>query len=1424
MRNAETLDYWRGKCLNAHIFSDITNTDMDGYCDIKYEIPVSITEMLFRICKNDDELIFDMLFAVLAILLHETSLEKNISTLLIKEKDAQVICMPIEIPIPLESMKKYSLQIHEQIKASEKFAIDINEVTDDDLCYQIMYGNIPKELITYSLPDIYVNYQKNADSLLIYFTYNKSCISRDFISKISECYSFILEQVMSMPDTPLSYLQICPEREKNAFLKDFDKNTKNYKPINSDALLKRSFIKYSNRTAISQTMKWDEIIRTNDKCGYEWEFFLRCSFSVNKYMHIFSRGDYIQSLLHLEDVYGWKLIRTNKKNNIVVNSAATIFLEIINQYHIVDQIIKNLISINRPIIIYDIGALDNYNEEKVSKFQFDTQEKDTFPKLIKKLMDLNILVEGVEYGTPMCLNKLHAVDTPIRLTAVENSNQEVDVLLLGDTPGTSTIGLLYLASYLQRNGVKTKCQLNYSRYISLEPYIKELLTRYSPKYIGISMKWFPHIERVHAICRLVKKYMPNTKIILGGNSAAQFSHELIQFEYIDYIVCGDGELPILEICLEKEHICNVIYKRNGEIIQNAITYVQDENTNDIYLSDLEEILPANAHFLYMDSMYIYVGKGCSQHCEYCAGHTDTQQELFGRSESFIRPVDLIRKDIQLLKPLVSTFLFDFDLIEDINYQVYQDIWADMELNEHLCVFYLWKIPPKEFIKLISDTFCYVTLNLDVPCLSQNMRKELTKTWNIKYLFNNEDIINFMSECEKYDNIEVRISTIGGLHHDENAFEEELSFANILYSYSCFRGLDWEALHAQPGAPILKHCEQYGLYTQADTYESFWQYSKLNQSKKIYPSYENLAYPAIRYKDNSYNDMVFNHYQKILSLQKVYQKHAGELCRQYTYKELNQYIDRLVYKIKSSDVHGYIAVYMERCIEYVVAILAILKADCSYIPLTAAMSEEQILSILKSSSCNMVITFCSHAQQVKKWPVSIMEIGGMQEGKSINKNDILNKKTETAYLIFTSGSTGESKGVPIEKNGLGNLQHTFHDILNIRETDKIALFASFSFDASVWEMYMAMFNGAALIILSDDVIYNINEFTRVINTNGITVITLPPHYLNLLNPESFYTLKKVIVAGSSPDDVTLRKWSNYVDVYNAYGPTEATVCASIGKYNPFVTPSIHIGYPIPNTNIAILNKHNKLCPANIFGNICISGPGVTKGYINDPDLFQRKTFTGIFGENIWYVTGDIGRYLPDGRIEYLGRTDRQVKVNGYRIELERIEKILNMQKNICNSAVIIKNDTRIHSKIIIAFIETKSKIDISELQEALKCYLATYEIPNRIVPVYELPLNSHGKINYQKLNELLFDSYVSIEDFICENELERKIFNIWSKILEVNINCRKDNFFEFGGNSLLAMQLVSEIENEMQVRIKVVDLFLYPTFEEFTKFISERVEM
>ncbi|MBN3429370.1 non-ribosomal peptide synthetase, partial [Clostridium botulinum] len=389
-------------------------------------------------------------------------------------------------------------------------------------------------------------------------------------------------------------------------------------------------------------------------------------------------------------------------------------------------------------------------------------------------------------------------------------------------------------------------------------------------------------------------------------------------------------------------------------------------------------------------------------------------------------------------------------------------------------------------------------------------------------------------------------------------------------------------------------------------------------------------------------------------------------KKLTYRELNEKANSLarVLRDKGVKADSIVGIMVERSIEMIVGIMGILKSGGAYLPIDPSYPVERIEYMIEDAKIDILITSEEFINKVK-FTKSIVNI----KEKSLLKKDnldIINKSSDLAYVIYTSGSTGRPKGVMVEHKSLINLCNYHNKKFNIKEEDKSTSYAEFSFDASVWEVFPYLIIGATIYIINENIKLDIIKLNKYYEKNNITISFLPTPICQQFMEVDNTSLRVILTGGD--------KLNNYkekqISIINNYGPTEATVLTTSYNVKSKVN-NIPIGKPMYNQRVYILNN-KKVAPIGVSGELCISGDGLARGYLNNPELTSEKFVDNPFepGERM-YRTGDLARWLPDGNIEFLGRIDNQVKIRGFRIELEEIENRLLEYEGVKEAVVVAK---------------------------------------------------------------------------------------------------------------------------------------------------------
>lgn len=546
-----------------------------------------------------------------------------------------------------------------------------------------------------------------------------------------------------------------------------------------------------------------------------------------------------------------------------------------------------------------------------------------------------------------------------------------------------------------------------------------------------------------------------------------------------------------------------------------------------------------------------------------------------------------------------------------------------------------------------------------------------------------------------------------------------------------------------------------------------------------------------------------------------------------------------YLIKPNEL---IAFYGERSIDSFLLLIGILKAGCAYLYLDPTLPKSRANYILEDSEPKLMILIKNDLSltkllKLKKIKYLLFEELSATLFSAINiKYNHAHQINDLAYVVYTSGSTGNPKGVLIEHKGIINLANEQSAICNINSNSNVLQFASLSFDAAVSEWSTTLSQGGTLHIISDKEKFNLKKLVDFCNCNKIHVATLPPSLITLLNPSAFKSLKTLLLAGENVNAEIINKWYSTVNLYNAYGPTEGTVCSSMFKCDIKYPPST-IGKPIKNINIYILSEDLKPCKVGQVGEIYISGINLARGYLNLPTKTETNFINNPFLPTIYskmYRTGDLGIFLADGNIVYRGRIDRQIKIRGYRIELDEIEETIRSLKNVSNAAVITINDKKIVNTKIVAFVKLKNlsiqrKKNIkTQLIIKISTILPSYMIPNEILYLDDIRLTTTGKIDYKSLEKF----YIVRSDSLSRSNIadcsktvdEYQIKKLWGSILNYNQISLEDNFFSSGGTSLLAAHFIFLLNQTFKTNLSITDLYQYPTLRQFiTRFPKEKAD-
>ncbi|MEM9905080.1 MAG: amino acid adenylation domain-containing protein, partial [Cyanobacteria bacterium P01_D01_bin.44] len=529
----------------------------------------------------------------------------------------------------------------------------------------------------------------------------------------------------------------------------------------------------------------------------------------------------------------------------------------------------------------------------------------------------------------------------------------------------------------------------------------------------------------------------------------------------------------------------------------------------------------------------------------------------------------------------------------------------------------------------------------------------------------------------------------------------------------------------------------------------------------------------------------------------------------------------------------VGICMERSLEMLIGVLGILKAGGAYVPLDPAYPQERLAYMLADSQLSVLLTTKELSKQLPEHQAVAVELDTDWEfifQESVENLVTENKAENLAYVIYTSGSTGKPKGVLVAHRGLCNLAKAQIRRFDVQPGSRVLQFASLSFDASIWEIVMALGSGATLCLGKSTALLPGQALMKFLRDQEISHVTLPPTALAVLpTEEELPALCTIIVAGETCTTELIAKWSKDRRFFNAYGPTESTVCATVYECTD-TGQKAPIGRPIANTQIYLLDAEGLPVPIGVPGELHIGGDSLARGYLNRPELTAEKFIDNPFScendpRSRLYKTGDLCCYLPDGNVQFLGRIDHQVKVRGFRIELEEIESTL-LQHPVINEALVIAREDSPGDQRIVAYLtfDPAQTVTINQLQTFLKGKLPHYMMPSAFVMLDSIPLTPNGKVDRGALPQpesrpKLEEAYV-----MPQTEVEKILATVWQEMLQVEKVGINDNFFSMGGHSLLLIKIQAKLSEIFEKELSIIEFFKYPTIKELAQYIADKSDL
>jgi amino acid adenylation domain-containing protein len=548
----------------------------------------------------------------------------------------------------------------------------------------------------------------------------------------------------------------------------------------------------------------------------------------------------------------------------------------------------------------------------------------------------------------------------------------------------------------------------------------------------------------------------------------------------------------------------------------------------------------------------------------------------------------------------------------------------------------------------------------------------------------------------------------------------------------------------------------------------------------------------------------------------------------TYANLDSRANEVAQRLRNSGIQpeNPVAVFLDRSPELLIAMLGVLKAGGVYVPIDPASPFERMHHILSDSRAPVILTVtqlvprigAGQFQQVVclDLPPSDVSPGGAAEVRIEPDN--------LAYFIYTSGSTGTPKGVMCTHGSLVAMVDSLRGMFSVSTGTLVAQIASMAFDASVSEIFTAMLAGATICLCPRQVSRSTEALVAWLSEHCVSFAAMPPSVMAAMPDHELRSLQTMIAAGEHCPAQVAERWSTGRQFFNGYGPTECTVAASVGELLP-TSEEPHMGTPLANYHLFVLDSGLQLASLGVVGELYIGGVGVCRGYVASPDMtaerFVPDPWSGTPGARL-YKTGDLVFYRSDGKLQFVGRVDRQVKRRGHRIELGEIESVLRAHPQVRAAAVIATDEESATRRLIGYFVPVeKGCISARELRDFVSTRLPEYMFPSAYVELAAMPLAPSGKLDYSALPEpkdavtpshpRMREAWAGIREILA---------GIWTDVLRSEPTAPDDNFFEMGGHSLLATQLISRVRGAFDVDLKLESLFNHPCFGGFAAHVEQ----
>jgi amino acid adenylation domain-containing protein len=561
----------------------------------------------------------------------------------------------------------------------------------------------------------------------------------------------------------------------------------------------------------------------------------------------------------------------------------------------------------------------------------------------------------------------------------------------------------------------------------------------------------------------------------------------------------------------------------------------------------------------------------------------------------------------------------------------------------------------------------------------------------------------------------------------------------------------------------------------------------------------------------------------------------------TYRELEQRAEQVAEELKARGVgpETLVGLYMERSLEMVIGLLGIWKAGGAYVPLDPHFPQERLKFIVEDAQVAMVLTQSGLAEDLRKIAPGAKPATELNSKSGPNARDIyivalgdrrparnassIIGSDDLAYALFTSGSTGTPKGVQISHRALVNFLTSTARDPGLDAADVLVAVTTLSFDIAGLELWLPLATGARVVIAPADVARDGKRLSALLAGCNATVMQATPATWRMLLEAGWKgdAKLKILCGGEAwPEELARQLLSRCGSLWNMYGPTETTIWSAAGKVESPEVP--RIGPPLANTQFYVLDAHLQPTPSGVPGELHIGGAGLARGYLNRPELTAEKFIPDHLGGEPGarlYKTGDLARYQADGKIEFLGRMDQQIKIRGHRIELGEVEAVLRRHPSTGDVAAMVREDGK-GEKCLVAYVVGRQPTTANELRGFLKSKLPEYMVPSMFVMMDALPLTPNGKVDRKALP--VPDTQPNADEYAApETPAEIAVAKIWCELLGRKQVSRHDNFFDLGGHSLMATQLISRLETFYGVESRLRDVFDAPTVAEMSRWLEKK---